>query len=319
VFAPADAEQLGLTWTSSDNAIAYVDSNNMLHSLAPGNAVLTATNEASGLTATINVTVTAVLYGDANDDNSVTIEDAATEVMYILEQKPQTFSFKKADVNRDRRINVADVSGTVNIILTQPYPAEAPVRLMSLADGDAAKYLKAENVVFDSEGRAVMTLALEPCDNFTGLQGDVRPPEGVHVSGVALAGSQTGDHTTSYAMVDDNTLRFVIYSLSLSDVNTGTGLLNISLDCDDTFTSGEAISANILSVDRRGNSRNSGAFTTQMYKASVGIDNIINDSAISGDIYNLQGICLKRNATTDDVNALHPGVYIINGRNVLVK
>lgn len=86
-----------------------------------------------------------------------------------------------------------------------------------------------------------------------------------------------------------------------------------------TVTSGEAISANILSVDRRGNSRNSGAFTTQMYNGSVGIDNIINDSAISGDIYNLQGICLKRNATEEDVKALHPGVYIINGKKVLVK
>ena len=37
------------------------------------------------------------------------------------------------------------------------------------------------------------------------------------------------------------------------------------------------------------------------------------------DIYNLQGICLKRNATEDDVKALRPGFYIIGGKKVIVK
>lgn len=37
------------------------------------------------------------------------------------------------------------------------------------------------------------------------------------------------------------------------------------------------------------------------------------------DVYNLQGVCLKRNATLDDVDALAPGLYIIGGKKVLVK
>lgn len=36
-------------------------------------------------------------------------------------------------------------------------------------------------------------------------------------------------------------------------------------------------------------------------------------------LYNLQGVCLKRNATQDDVDALAPGLYIIGGKKVLVK
>ena len=36
------------------------------------------------------------------------------------------------------------------------------------------------------------------------------------------------------------------------------------------------------------------------------------------DIYNLQGVCLKRNASQEDVDALAPG-YIIAGKKVLVK
>lgn len=37
------------------------------------------------------------------------------------------------------------------------------------------------------------------------------------------------------------------------------------------------------------------------------------------DIYNLRGVCLKRNASADDINALAPGLYIIGGKKVLVK
>jgi len=37
------------------------------------------------------------------------------------------------------------------------------------------------------------------------------------------------------------------------------------------------------------------------------------------DIYNMQGVCLKRNASQDDINALVPGFYIIGGKKVVVK
>ncbi len=37
------------------------------------------------------------------------------------------------------------------------------------------------------------------------------------------------------------------------------------------------------------------------------------------DIYNLQGVCLKRDATQEDVDNLTPGLYIIGGKKVLVK
>ena len=37
------------------------------------------------------------------------------------------------------------------------------------------------------------------------------------------------------------------------------------------------------------------------------------------DIFTLQGVCLKRNATKDDVDALAPGIYIIAGKKIIVK
>ena len=62
-------------------------------------------------------------------------------------------------------------------------------------------------------------------------------------------------------------------------------------------------------------------FTVQDYASAI--DDIVVDTPAAperpNDIYNLQGICLKRNASQEDVDALAPGLYIIGGKKMLVK
>lgn len=48
------------------------------------------------------------------------------------------------------------------------------------------------------------------------------------------------------------------------------------------------------------------------------VSDILSDAETHTDIYNLQGILIKRNATADDINSLHPGLYIIGGRKVFI-
>ena len=51
-----------------------------------------------------------------------------------------------------------------------------------------------------------------------------------------------------------------------------------------------------------------------------GIDDIAADDAGSpNDIYTLQGVSIRRNATQEDIDALPTGLYIIGGKKVLVK
>lgn len=50
-----------------------------------------------------------------------------------------------------------------------------------------------------------------------------------------------------------------------------------------------------------------------------GIDSILNDADATADVYNLQGICIRRAATAADVKALPAGIYIVNGAKVAVK
>lgn len=52
-----------------------------------------------------------------------------------------------------------------------------------------------------------------------------------------------------------------------------------------------------------------------------GVDSIIQNDETEREtfvIYNLQGVCVKRNATRDDMINLAPGIYVINGKKVLI-
>lgn len=51
---------------------------------------------------------------------------------------------------------------------------------------------------------------------------------------------------------------------------------------------------------------------------TTSVSDILSDAETHTDIYNLQGILIKRNATADDINSLHPGLYIIGGRKVFI-
>lgn len=50
-----------------------------------------------------------------------------------------------------------------------------------------------------------------------------------------------------------------------------------------------------------------------------GVENVISDKASTGDVYNMQGICVKRGASVEDLNSLPTGIYIINGKKFVVK
>lgn len=52
----------------------------------------------------------------------------------------------------------------------------------------------------------------------------------------------------------------------------------------------------------------------------TGIDEIVPDNENKpGDLYNIQGILIKRNATEEDLNTLPSGIYILSGKKILVQ
>lgn len=56
-----------------------------------------------------------------------------------------------------------------------------------------------------------------------------------------------------------------------------------------------------------------------VYDFTTGINEILGDDTKQVDIFNLQGVCLKRNASAEDIRALAPGLYIIGDKKVLIR
>jgi len=56
-------------------------------------------------------------------------------------------------------------------------------------------------------------------------------------------------------------------------------------------------------------------------KGGSGIEAVVADEpdTVDNDIYNMQGVCVKRSATQADIDALPSGLYIIGGRKVVVR
>ncbi|MCC8037887.1 MAG: S8 family serine peptidase [Bacteroidales bacterium] len=66
----------------------------------------------------VSVTPLSASKGDANGSLTVDVADVVTEVSYLTGGNPQPFIFEAADVNSDEKINILDVVGTINIILS---------------------------------------------------------------------------------------------------------------------------------------------------------------------------------------------------------
>lgn len=61
------------------------------------------------------------------------------------------------------------------------------------------------------------------------------------------------------------------------------------------------------------------AWSPEIIVGESGIQAIIADNSTKADIYNLQGIIIKHNASEKDLHSLPAGIYIMNGKKVVVK
>lgn len=52
---------------------------------------------------------------------------------------------------------------------------------------------------------------------------------------------------------------------------------------------------------------------------SAAIEDVFAETTAVADIFNLQGIIIKRNASKEDLHSLPTGIYIVNGKKIVVK
>lgn len=213
------------------------------------------------------------------------------------------------DANGDGTVNVADIVEIVNYILGNPSSQfnfeEADVNV----DGkvDAKDILEVVSIILSSNARAFVDPAtattnlkvsgadimLRNAENYTAAQFDINLSTGQSISNISLNGNS--NHQLKWQMIDATTCRVVAYSLTNAPFGTTDDVLfNIT-------ASGSITISNELLINAPDSG--TGINTLKMNK--------------SADVYDLRGNKVRSNTT--DLNGLRKGIYIVNGKKVMVK
>ena len=247
---------------------------------------------------------TELVQGDANGDSKVAVNDAVYAVNYILGIVADEFNPVAADMNGDGSILVNDVVMIVNTILgTSTTTAALAPRHMN-----AFETLS----VTDSRTAYGMTefgITLSNASRYTAMQFDMELPDGTDITDIKV--SMPTDHSVAYRRIDDTTVRVVVTSLTNEALAEGAQLCISMKDAAGktiAFTNGRAAYDNgQMAGIMPGNT---------VLGGTTGIDGV-NAEFAPADVYSIDGRIVKKNATTLD--GLKPGVYVVNGRKVVVE
>ena len=114
VITPGEGEIAVIRFTASDEI--PVDTYQLdITEISMGTPELT--DKFAGTDQQTGFTVIVGLRGDANEDGKVDVNDVTTTINYILGKNPSPFNYRNANVNDDNTVNVMDVTTLINIIL----------------------------------------------------------------------------------------------------------------------------------------------------------------------------------------------------------
>ncbi len=225
--------------------------------------------------------------GDSNADGAINVGDAQNTLNRILSRQSGNFNFVAANTyGTDEIINVQDVVATINKFIVEETPAEAKGNRIDTDDReyDGSVYATTTGLYVDLDSpMAALDITLT----------------GVKATQLAMQLNRNDFQMHTHAM--DNGVRVVIISPSGKEIGTGLSRLL-------RFSVKDAEVQNVEAVDIEASTM----FLEIAEGEPTGIDAIEVDDS-KADVYDLHG--RKQNNDT----ALPAGVYIKNGRKVIIK
>ena len=238
---------------------------------------------------------------DHVNDDYAHIDEGPSNPGYFTYKVPNIIM---GDVNGDGVVNVTDIVATVNYIMEKPSDDFNKDAADLNGDGEinVTDIVKMVTIIMSGDGgssrRAAATsgklvisghnIQLRNAENYIAAQFDINLSDGQSISDIVLNGSS--NHDLHWKMIDASTCRVVVYSM--------------------TNAAFRANSDNLFTVFMTG-SQNATISNEILIKAdgTTGID-AIHTEAENGNVYDLNG---------RQVKTPRKGVYIINGRKVVVK
>ena len=203
------------------------------------------------------------------------VTDIVATVNYIMEKPSDGFNKDAADLTGDGEINVTDIVKMVSIIMS--------------GDGGSSRRAAATSDKLVISGHNIQ---LRNAENYIAAQFDINLSDGQSISDIVLKSSS--NHDLYWKMIDTNTCRVVVYSMTNEAFRTNnTALFNVIM----TGSLEDASICNDLLIDADG---------------TTGIDDVRDKMSEVRDnhYYDLNGRMMKTPSK---------GIYILNGRKVVIK
>lgn len=266
-----------------------------------------------------------VIMGDANSDGKVSLADVNSTVNYIAEKPSGSFCFAAADMNNNGIINVSDVNAIVNVLAEVKMPASAKKNFLATTNEVTTNdKMYCSNITVAPGKTATLPVNLENSGKYCSFQFDIILPKGITVDSTvnqngkvrysaSLVTSRCVDHSLTSNLIRGNRYRVIVFSLSNTDVEGANGpVVNIKLKAEKDAAEGDCtlkMERVVLATADEKEYYPADSESTVTVSANTGVNSISIDPS-SVKVYDLQG---------RKVNKPTQGVYIVNGKKVVIK
>ena len=231
--------------------------------------------------------------GDANYDLNVNVLDVTYTLEYILHGNVSPFNKNGADVDGNNEINIVDVESIIDIILER---YQAPTDKKAAIDNDE---------VIAERNNGVLNVSLDADNAYRGFQMDIILPEDKEIISLTANNSLAATHDVRYSKIADGRYRVIASSINGTELSGNMdNLFYITVDTNDINIENIVFATSALQEKRFNNINMTDVNSIENITMTTDTD----------DIYNVYGVKINTNEKN-----LAKGVYIVNGKKVIIK
>ncbi len=252
-----------------------------------------------------------IIPGDVNGDKKVNVTDVMCVANYIVGITPEVFVEEAADVNASGSINITDLIAIANIAVgNSSAPAlnvakAATSDVLSLGDYDPAT--------------GTIAIALDNATAYAGFQMDVALPQGLTLESAELTG-RAASHTLMTGVNPDGSTRLLGFSLDNAEIAAGNdAIILLKVKANASLSSTDNITISDIFFTRANEVESVLPDVTTHATVVTAIGEICTEGQ-GINVYDMKGVLLRQGVSpAQATQGLPTGVYVINGKKVLVK
>ena len=255
------------------------------------------------------ISVSTYTLGDVNNDTYIDVADLTGVVLFILENADASLVFNAADMDGNGVVEVNDYAALVNVILAQDEPQNS--RLYGMNDAmDYPNVIGLSDLTLNEKGEGELLVTLHQKDYaYSGIQFDLYLPEGIMLNEEESVASNSRHGLWMQKHTDGN-YRIICSSMMNAELNTGV-VIRLQVKAADNIEGNYQVMAdNVVLSDvnaKRHEVANANAHLT-VGGETTGITTI--GISTQKNVFDMQG---RR------VDAVKKGVYVVNGKKVVVQ